>query len=309
MNGAAYTKNPQMTGFTENYFETKDHIKLRYLHKGEGDIIILIHGGIDDADCWMLNAPEFAKDYSVYAIDLRGHGYSVADHGAHIHRLGADIHEFIEFLRAPKVNLVGWSMGCSVIWSYIEIFGQDKLNKVVFNDEPPMIVANPMFNRDDVLRTGSNPMDFWLIVNTIDKYGSSWTPEEGSPIVDAFYMCFRRGVMAYSEEQSKKIPDNYWEKFSQRPAPPETQKKFVSRLMRDHLMIDWTDIFATITVPVLLITGDIGIATTPECGKWLSDTIPNCEWVRFSEEEYGIHDLCQVSYKKFNRVVLDFLRK
>ena len=130
LNGAVpYTKNPLMEGFTENYFETKDHIKLRFLHKGEGMPLILIHGGIDDADTWMLNAPDFSEYYSVYSLELRGHGKSVASHGAHIHRLGADLHEFIEAIGSPKVNLCGWSMGCSVIWSYIEIFGQEKINK------------------------------------------------------------------------------------------------------------------------------------------------------------------------------------
>ena len=88
LNGAVpYTKNPLMEGFTENYFETKDHIKLRFLHKGEGMPLILIHGGIDDADTWMLNAPDFSEYYSVYSLELRGHGKSVASHGAHIQNL------------------------------------------------------------------------------------------------------------------------------------------------------------------------------------------------------------------------------
>lgn len=307
MGGIPYTKNPLMNGFTENYFETTDHIKLRYLHKGEGFPLILIHGGFDDADTWMLNAPEFSKEYSVYCIDLRGHGYSVATHGAHIHRLSADIAEFIDSLEEPKVNLVGWSMGCSVIWGYIELFGQSKINKVVFDDEPVAIVANPQMTAEEVLRTGSNPMDFWQIVNAAKVQSDAWS-NESTPLADAFMCCFRRGVLGFSEEISKQIPGRYYELMSQRPAGPSMQSEFVSRLVRDHLMLDWTDLFSQITVPVLQLTGDISIATTPECGEWYSQTMPNCKWVRFSAQEYGIHDLNQTAYQKFNRVVLDFLR-
>lgn len=309
LNGAVpYTNNPLMKGFTENYFETKDNIKLRFLHKGEGMPLILIHGGSDDADTWMLNAPDFSEYYSVYALDLRGHGKSVANHGAHVHRLGADLHEFIEAIGAPKVNLCGWSMGCSVIWSYIEIFGQEKINKVVFDDEPVALVANPKYKAADIIRTGSTRMDPWLISNTLDEYGCEWTPE-GSPITEAYEICFNRGILFFDEETSKQIPDGYWEKICQRPEMAETQKKFVSRLMLDHFMLDWSDLIPQITVPSVYITGDLSIVTTHELGKWMSETMKDCKWVRFTAEEYGIHDLCQTAYKKFNKVVLDFLNE
>lgn len=309
LNGAVpYTKNPLMKGFSENYFETKDHIKLRFLHKGEGMPLILIHGGIDDADTWMLNAPDFSEYYSVYALELRGHGKFVANHGAHIHRLGADLHELIEAIGSPKVNLCGWSMGCSVIWSYIEIFGQEKINKVIFDEEPAAIVANPKYKADDIARTSTNRMDCWMLVNTIAEYGNTWLPE-GSPITEAFEMCFHRGVMFFDEETSEQIPDGYWEKICQRPEMAEAQKEFVSKLMLDHLMLDWSDLITQITVPSMYITGDLSMLTTPEHGKWMSDAMKNCRWVRFTAEEYGIHDLCQTAYKKFNKVVLDFLNE
>jgi len=305
--GIPYTKNPLLEGFTENYFTTKDNVKLRYLHKGNGMPFILLHGGIDNADTWSLNAPTFADEYSVYALDLRGHGYSVASHGMRISRMGADLNEFIEALDVPKVNLIGWSMGCSVIWSYIDLFGQDKINKAIFDDEPPVLVANPYYTRQEVYKCGGNRMDFWYLYNTILKEGCSWKADSG--LFQAFPACFERGVLAWSLEEMTAMPDGYLEKISLRPEPPETDNLFQATLLKDHLLIDWRDLFPTITVPVLLTTGDVSHAMTLECGEWMSTTMKNCTWVRFSAEEYGNHDFVQTAYKKFNKIVLDFLKK
>lgn len=307
--GKTYERNPLMSDFTENYFETADHVKLRYLHKGEGMPFILVHGYGDDADMWLLNAPAFAEHFSVYCLDQRGHSYSRADHGARISRLAADLHEFIEFLGAPKVNILGHSMGCSVIWSYIDLFGQDKINKVIFDDEPVMLVSNPTFTREEVMVTGSNPMDFWYLSNTIRDYGAQWYTED-SAFAKAFPACFHRGVLGYSVEEMKQIPDNYLELFSQRPPQPDCMSnQFMADLLKDHLMLDWRDLMPLIKVPTLFISGEVSHATTKEMCEWLLETIPTCELVTFTAEEYGNHDLAQNAYKKFNRVVLEFLQK
>lgn len=309
MNEVKYARNPLMSDFTENYFETKDHVKLRYLHKGEGMPLILLHGYSDDADAWLMNAPAFAEYFSVYCLDQRGHSFSRADHGARISRLAADVHEFIEFLGAPKVNLLGHSMGCSVIWSYIDLFGQDKLNKVIFDDEPVMLVSNPKFSREDVMVTGSNPMDIWQLVNAIADHGSLWY-EEDSAFMKAFPACFHRGILWYTEEEMKQIPDGYLEKFSQRPPQPAAMSnQFMADLLKDHLMLDWRDMMHLIKVPTMFISGEVSHATTKEMCDWLMEQILHCELVKFTKEEYGNHDLAQTAHKKFNRVVLEFLQK
>jgi non-heme chloroperoxidase len=308
--GVQYTRNPLMEGFTENYFETKDHVKLRYLHKGNGMPFILVHGYSDNADHWSLNAPAFAEEYSVYALDLRGHGYSDSNHGARVSRLAADLHEFIEALNVPKVNLLGFSMGCSVLWSYIDLFGQGKINKIIFDDEPPMLVANPRFTREEVMLTGSNRMDFWHLCNVVYDHGCAWNSDEGqSPFFDAFPTCFDRGILVYTDEEIAAMPDNVHAKLAQLPQPPVTDGKFLANLLKDHLLLDWRDLIPTISVPAMYLTGDVSHAVTLECGKWMSETMQNCKWVRFSAEEFGNHDLNWTAYKKFNRVVMEFLEE
>ena len=86
--------------------------------------LVMIPGWSATADAFSLNAPDLAQDNAVFVLEMRGHGFSqVPDHGAQIARLSADLAEFIDWIGAPKVNLMGHSMGCCVIWGYMELFG------------------------------------------------------------------------------------------------------------------------------------------------------------------------------------------
>ncbi|MEW9673417.1 alpha/beta fold hydrolase [Ammoniphilus sp. 3BR4] len=299
-----YTRNPLMQGFTEGYFVANDGVKIRYLHKGSGMPLIFVPAFGCMADGYALNAPAFTDNFSVYVLEMRGHGFSDAPaHGAHIFRLSADLHEFIASLNAPKVNLIGWSMGCAVIWGYIELFGQDKINKLVFDDEPPYLSANPYDSKEEILQYGGNHLDIWHIHHVYSR-----NFDDGWPVAETY---FERPYNYVTPETSASLPDNYAEKMALMPERPKVDKahgQFLADLIRDHLWLDWRGIFPLIKVPVLYLVGDLSHCMTPECNDWVSKTIPNCKLVRFTAEEFGNHDLCWTAYKKFNDSVMEFLK-
>ena len=55
---------------------------VRYYQAGNGDPLVVIHGGGGDARSWWKNISELARTYTVYAPDLPGYGGS--------HRLDGD---------------------------------------------------------------------------------------------------------------------------------------------------------------------------------------------------------------------------
>ena len=64
----------------------------------------------------------------VIALDMRGHGESEKpEYGHRVSRL-QDLHQTISKLGLSKVDLMGHSMGCAVIWAYIDLYGQITLN-------------------------------------------------------------------------------------------------------------------------------------------------------------------------------------
>lgn len=274
--------NPYYAGFEDMFITTNDGVKLHVLHKGSSEVpLVMLHGFSLSARELSLNAPQFAEHYAVYVLEQRGHGWS--DHpkfGARISRLAADLHDFLQTLDAPHVNLLGHSMGCSVIWSYIELYGEGRIKKLVFVDESPLLRANPCVS-DEQFHTFVNP-----------RLGQPPLP----PITDEDAASLQRNMLDTITQGGTMTIDM-----------PESDPEFMRMLTWHHVSMDWRDLMSRITKPVLLITGDDSFATTPAGAEWMSKAIPNCTWKPFTAEEYGVHDLMVFNSEKFNTEVNNFL--
>lgn len=86
---------------------------LRYLKAGHGDPLILLHTIRTQLDYFESVIPELAKQFTVYGIDLPGHGYSSIDNKANYDEpyFRSAIIAFIEKLDLNEVTIVGESIG------------------------------------------------------------------------------------------------------------------------------------------------------------------------------------------------------
>ena len=75
--------------------------------------------------------------YHVIAVDQRSHGESQkVSYGLRISRLSKDLYELLTELDLNNVAVIGHSMGSSVIWCYIDLFGPERLSKFILVDQP-----------------------------------------------------------------------------------------------------------------------------------------------------------------------------
>jgi pimeloyl-ACP methyl ester carboxylesterase len=99
-------------GVTRHLLDTRDGGTVHLIEQGEGRPVVLLHGVTLRADAW---APQFhllADRYRVIAVDLRGHGGSLAgDDGYGIPRLAADLTTVLDGLDLRDAIVVGHSMG------------------------------------------------------------------------------------------------------------------------------------------------------------------------------------------------------
>ncbi len=95
------------------YVEVNEGITLRYLKTGYGEPLILLHTIRTQLDYFQEVIPALAKHYTVYAVDLPGHGYSSIDTKASYDEpyFRAAIIAFVEKLNLSDVTLVGESIG------------------------------------------------------------------------------------------------------------------------------------------------------------------------------------------------------
>ena len=89
-----------------------DGVPIRYLMAGSGPPVILIHGLGNSAVSWQNNIGPLSETFSVYAIDLPGHGLSAGYDGRYDLSYAARfLGRFLDTLEHTKVNLVVSSMG------------------------------------------------------------------------------------------------------------------------------------------------------------------------------------------------------
>ena len=67
------------------------------------------------------------------------------------------------------VTLMGHSMGSSVIWSYWQLWGQDRLAKLIFVDQMPMITADPRWSPQEKEDAGAifDPTSLYDTINQL----------------------------------------------------------------------------------------------------------------------------------------------
>jgi pimeloyl-ACP methyl ester carboxylesterase len=90
-------------------------IRIYYAAYGEGPPVVLLHGGLANADYWGNQIPALALRRTVIAMDSRGHGRSTRDLRPLGYDLMADdVVALMDALGIPKVDIVGWSDGAVV---------------------------------------------------------------------------------------------------------------------------------------------------------------------------------------------------
>lgn len=87
-------------------------LEMYYEEVGEGEPLILIHGGTATASSWQGHLPEFAKHFRVIMPESRGHGSTNNPGGVLTYALMAeDFAAFVEALGLSKPFIFGYSDG------------------------------------------------------------------------------------------------------------------------------------------------------------------------------------------------------
>ena len=101
---------------------------------GEGRPVALLHGLASTCRIWDLTAPVLAQEFSVIALDQRGHGDTAKpDHGYDFASVGRDVAALLELRDLHRPILVGHSWGADVALE-LAVARPELLQGIVFVD-------------------------------------------------------------------------------------------------------------------------------------------------------------------------------
>lgn len=129
-------------------------IKIWYATFGpaKGEPVILLHGGLANANYWGKQVRALEGRYRVIVMDSRGHGRSTRNDQPYGYDLMAsDVIGLMDFLHIPKAAIVGWSDG-AIIGLDIALHHPERLTKLfafAANSDPSGvadIASSPVFN-------------------------------------------------------------------------------------------------------------------------------------------------------------------
>lgn len=277
-------------GISEGSFTTSDGVKLHYREAGKGQPVVMIPGWSQTAAQFKHQLSGLSDKYRVIAIDMRGHGESDKPaYGYRIHRLSADVHEFLAAKGLRNVVLAGHSMGCSVIWGYWELYGGDRLSKLVLIDQMPMITANPIWAEQEKTDAGAilDKNSLYDVTNSLAGADGVKTTE--GFITGMFTKAYSRDEVNWAIQQNLKFP-----------------RPYAARLLYDHATNDWRDVLPRINVPTLIVGGKTSLVGW-KSQQWMGTQIKGSRVEIFEEAEGGNHFMFMENPEKFNRIVREFI--
>ena len=264
---------------------------INYLDVGEGELIVLVHGGVGDYRTWEAQIEAFSKDYRVIALSRRyaypnkqevneTNDYSVTQHSQ-------DLSQFLKTIDVGPVHLIGHSYGAfTCLMTTLEY---PALVKSLTLGEPP--VMSFLQYVPDGEKLGND-----LVMNTFIPAVQAFNDNYIEKAVEIFIGGVLNDPLYFSKankEQKELMMDNAFGLrgvlSAENPFPP--------------LSCDDLEKFKT---PTLFIKGD----KSPEILTKITDELAKC----INDSELKVlsnssHGLEYENPEEFNKIVQEFISK
>jgi pimeloyl-ACP methyl ester carboxylesterase len=180
-------------------------------------------------------------------------------------------------------------MGCSVIWGYWELFGRDRLARLILIDQMPMITANPIWSEKEKEDAGAllDKESLYSVTNSLAGPDGVQTTE--GFITGMFNKEYSREQVAWVIQQNLKFP-----------------RPYAARLLYDHATNDWRDVIPHIDIPTLVVGAKASLVPW-KSQVWIGSQIPGSRVEIFEQNEGGNHFMFMENPDKFNRIVREFM--
>lgn len=272
-------------------FTTRDGCRINYRVHGSGpQTVVILPGWSQTAAQFDRAIPLLGEEFRVVSYDHRNHGASgKSAGGARIATLSADLRELLDHLGIESAHFVGHSMGCSVLWSFIDQYGTGAVASLTFIDQPTVCAIMPWLKASDAADVGA-------ILDFEGAYGfvhSLLGPDSDKARADFLTSMLTPDIS--DDDYAWILAENM-----------KLAMPFGAKLLLDHVMQDWRDVLPRIDVPTLVTGGEVS-HVAPSSQEWSASQIPGTKLRLFTREEGGAHFPFYENPEPFAQVLRDFV--
>ena len=129
---------------------------------GEGQALVLLHGGLTTIHAWYRLMPSLARHYKIISIDFRGHGKSQRGTKTLSYKQYAeDVIQVLDHIEITRALIAGWSDGANTVLMLGILYPEyvHKLIAISGNMSPSGIISEKL-SEIETLATSKPP--FWM---------------------------------------------------------------------------------------------------------------------------------------------------
>jgi non-heme chloroperoxidase len=242
------------------FFTTNDGVRLHYLEAGRGTPLVMLPGWTQPAEGFAGQLAALSDSVRCLALDFRGHGESERPgHGYRVSRLARDCLDFLDHLRLQDAILLGHSAGCTVIWSFIDLFGQDRVRGLVLSDEPIAFLERPGWSEAECREYGAS-----VEANDALARAAAIAGPDGERVLRDFL----------ASEFSPEFPGSEVARVA--AGSLKMPRAAAAQLMIDVMQADFRDVLPRIRRPTLCVGGTRS-HLGPRVMPWIASRIPGAQ--------------------------------
>jgi pimeloyl-ACP methyl ester carboxylesterase len=252
----------------EEGYAASNGVKIHYVTKGKGPLVVLIHGFPDFWYSWRGQIPELAKHFQVVAIDQRGYNKSdqpkkVEDYA--MDKLVGDVAAVLKHFKCKKAHVVGHDWGGGVAWAFA-MTHSDKIDRLaILNCPHPKGLARELAKKDsEQAKNSQYARDFQKKDAAKDvpvAFLASWVkePEARKKYVEALKRSSMEGMLNYYKANYPRPPYK-----DDREFPPVKCRVLLIHGLKDKYLLP-----GALNDTWKWVQGELTLVTIPDAGHFV----------------------------------------
>jgi len=268
-----------LNGNWQHQFIKTNGINLHYVKQGEGKLMLMLHGFPEFWYSWRCQIEEFAKDYQVVALDLRGYNQSDRPSNRQAYKMEElikDIEGVITGLGYENCILVAHDWGAAIAWTFAYTHPQMLEKLIIMNLPHPAKFQQGLKTYKQLLRS------WYIFFFQLPLLPELWLKSNNYQVIGRLFSDMAVDKSAFSAQDIQAYKDT-----AAQPGALTAMINYYRNIFNNRLKKDLVN--SQLEIPTLMIWGEedtaLGKELTYGTEEYVKELdikyIPNCShWVQ-----------------------------